>query len=48
MIYVGSDELIKIEEDMYNCPLRIWNDSIQKLTLIERERDIKPVYQQLV
>ena len=48
MIHMDSNKVIKIEEDIIMCPLRMWNDSVQKLTLVDRERDIKPVYKELI
>ena len=47
MIYMGP-EVIKIEENVSKCPLRHWNDSVQRMTSVMRESDIKLVYQQLV
>ena len=38
----------KVEEKNARCPLRYWNDAVQKLTAIKREADIKPAYKELV
>ena len=29
-------------------PLRLWTDAIQKLTSVQKERDVEPVYKLLV
>ena len=39
---------VKIEEGNVKCPLRMWNESVQKLTLVKKEEDIKPCYRALV
>ena len=39
---------VKIEENDAKCPLRMWNDSVQKLTCVKKEEDIKPAYRALV
>ena len=31
-----------------NCPLRLWNDSVEKLTYLSKEVDVKPVYRALI
>ena len=38
----------KIEEKNAKCPLRYWNDSVQKLTALKREADINAAYKELV
>ena len=39
---------VKIEEDTVKCPLKMWNESVQKLTFVKKEEDIKPCYRALV
>lgn len=38
----------KVEEKNANCPLRYWNDSVQKLTAVKRGADINAAYKELV
>ena len=38
----------KVYEKNSKCPLRMWSDSVEKLSCVKREQDIKPVYKQLV
>ena len=38
---------VKIKENDLKCPLRMWNNAVEKLTLIKRDIDIAPVYQKL-
>ena len=39
---------VKVDEEDDNCPLRMWNSSVEKLTYIQKSRDIEPCYAQLV
>ena len=39
---------VKIEERDAKCPLKMWNESVQKLTCVKKDEDIKPVYRALV
>lgn len=41
-------EGVKIYESNAKCPLRMWNDSVQKMTACKRDADISPVYKKLV
>ena len=38
---------VKIEEKDAKCPLRMWNNSIEKLTCVKKVQDVKPVYKSL-
>ena len=38
----------KIEEKNAKCPLRYWNDSVQKLTALQPDNDINAAYKELV
>ena len=31
-----------------DCPLRLWNEGIQKLTAVNKVRDLTPAYKMLV
>ena len=39
---------VKVDEEDKNCPLRMWNSSVEKLTYVRKSRDIEPCYTQLV
>ena len=38
---------VKVEESNSSCPLRMWNQSVEKITLVNRKQDIEPVYEKL-
>ena len=39
---------VKVEEEDQKCPLRMWNSAVEKLTYIQKERDVEPCYSRLV
>ena len=39
---------VRVEESDSRCPLRMWSQSVEKLTAVKRARDVKPCYIELV
>ena len=37
-----------IEESDVRCPVRMWNASVERLTLVKKSKDVVPCYKQLV
>ena len=35
---------VRVEENDARCPLRMWSQSVEKLTAVKRTRDVKPCY----
>ena len=44
---IQSQFTVTLEKEN-QCPLRMWNSSVQKLTCVKKEKDLKPAYKELV
>ena len=52
LIYVAltmhTDNSNTEEENNTDCPLRLWNKALEKLTSVKKDSDVKPAYRALL